>query len=187
MPLDITGNRSASKYSRKEIFMRVLWGFGKIIFRLTPRPCFRFRAWLLRMYGARLGRNFRTYASTHIYYPWNLNVGDDTSLGEWALVYNLGLISIGSRTTVSQRVHLCAGTHDYRDAAMPLLKPPISVGDEVWICADAFVGPNVRIADRAIIGGASAVFSDVAESAIVGGNPAQILKMRDTLSRKEID
>ena len=178
--LDISKNRSAQKYSRKEMLIRILWGFGKILFKLTPRPCFGLRAWLLRVYGAQLGKNFRTYASTQIYYPWNLMVGDDTSLGEWTLIYNLGPITIGSRTTVSQRAHLCAGTHDYNDPAMPLLKPPITIGNEVWICADVFVGPNVQIADRAIIGAASAVFRNVGKSLVVGGNPAEFLAKRDS-------
>ena len=94
------------------------------------------------MFGAQVGRNVNIYPSALIYYPWNLEIGDDSSIGEWALIYNLGTVTIGKRTTISQRVHLCAGTHDYREPTLPLLKPPIIVGDEVWICADAFVGPG---------------------------------------------
>jgi putative colanic acid biosynthesis acetyltransferase WcaF len=176
--IDISANRSATKYTKKELFIRVIWGMGKLIFRLTPRPCFALRRAILRSFGAKVGSGVNIYPSARIYYPWNLEIGDDSSIGEWALIYNLGKVSIGERTTISQRVHLCAGTHDYKKLAMPLIKPPIVVGDEVWICADAFVGPNVKVGDRVIVAAASVVVKDVAASLIVGGNPSKYIKAR---------
>ena len=176
--LDIESNRAAAKYSRKELLLRVLWGFGKLFFRLTPRPCFGLRRGILRVFGARVGSDVNIYPSALIYYPWNLEIGDASSIGEWALVYNLGPVTIGERTTISQRVHLCAGTHDYTDASMPLIKPPIEIGDEVWVCADAFIGPSVSIGPRAIVAAASVVVKDVSSSTIVGGNPAKKIKSR---------
>jgi putative colanic acid biosynthesis acetyltransferase WcaF len=119
------------------------------------------------------------YPSALIYYPWNLVIGDDSSIGEWALVYNLGKVTVGERTSISQRVHLCAGTHDYRDPKMPLLKPAIFIGDEVWVCADAFIGPAVEIEQRAIVAAASVVVKNVAAGLIVGGNPARVIKIRE--------
>lgn len=177
--LDISANRSAQKYSRQELWLRVLWGFGKIAFKLSPRPCFGFRRRLLRAFGAKVGQNVNIYPSALIYYPWNLEIGEDSAIGEWALVYNLGPVTIGSRTTISQRVHLCAGTHDYQDPAMPLIKPPITIGDEVWVCADAFVGPGVTASDRAIVAAASVVVKDVDAWQVVGGNPAKLIKKRE--------
>jgi putative colanic acid biosynthesis acetyltransferase WcaF len=176
--LDIDSNRAASKYTRKELCMRVLWGFGKLAFRLTPRPCFGIRRRILQVFGAKVGSNVNIYPSALIYYPWNLEIGDDSSIGEWALVYNLGRVSIGERVTISQRVHLCAGTHDYKNPAMPLIKPPIEIGDEVWVCADAFVGPSLTIGERAIVAAASVVVKNVSAGAIVGGNPAKEIKIR---------
>ena len=176
--LDIRANRAISKYSKRELLLRVIWGFGKLVFRLTPRPWFGLRRAILRCFGAKVGGNVNIYPSALIYFPWNLEIGDDSSIGEWALIYNLGIVRIGCRTTVSQRVHLCAGTHDYTNPAMPLIKPPITIGDEVWLCADSFVGPGVIVSDRAIVAAASVVVKNVAESTIVGGNPSQVIKQR---------
>ena len=176
--LDIVANRTASKYTKHELFLRVLWGFGKLMFRLTPRPCFGLRRSILRSFGAKVGENVNIYPSATIYYPWNLEIGSGSAIGEWALVYNLGKVSIGSRTTISQRVHLCAGTHDYNDVAMPLVKPPIEIGDEVWICADAFLGPNVKVGNRAVVGAASVVVKNCNAGFIYGGNPAKKIKER---------
>lgn len=179
MELKIKDNRNAIKYSKCELIARVLWSVGRIVFRLTPRPCFKLRRSILRAFGAKLGANVHIYSSALIYYPWNLEMGDESSVGEWALIYNLGKVSIGKRTTISQRVHLCAGTHDYKDPSMPLIKPPIQIGNEVWVCADAFIGPNTVIQDRSIVAAASVVVKDVEQSQIVGGNPAKLIKLRD--------
>jgi putative colanic acid biosynthesis acetyltransferase WcaF len=176
--LDINSNRAAAKYSRKELFLRVLWGFGKLAFRLTPRPCFGLRRAILKAFGAQVGANVNIYPSALIYYPWNLEIGDDSSIGEWALVYNLGLVRIGHRATISQRAHLCAGTHDYRNPALPLIKPPIEIGDEVWVCADAFVGPNVTVANGAVVGARAVVTRNVDSLTVVAGNPAKFVKAR---------
>jgi len=178
MSLDINSNRSAAKYTRKELFLRVLWGFGKLVFRLTPRPFFGLRCAILRSFGAEVGANVNIYPSALIYYPWNLEIGDDSSIGEWALVYNLGRVTIGARTTISQRAHLCAGTHDYRNPTLPLIKPPIVIGDEVWVCADAFIGPSVTVANGAVVGACSVVTRDVKSLAVMAGNPAKFVKTR---------
>ncbi|MBL8564833.1 MAG: hypothetical protein JNM89_03870 [Hyphomicrobiaceae bacterium] len=61
---------------------------------------------------------------------------------------------------------------------MPLTKRPIHVGDEAWICADAFVGPGVTIGARAIVGARAVAMRDVADDAIVVGNPARVIKVR---------
>lgn len=134
---------------------------------------------MLRVFGATVGRNTHIYPSSVIYMPWNLIIGDESSIGEWALIYNLGPITIGSKTTISQRVHLCAGTHDYTDPALPLLKPPIVIRDQAWICADAFVGPNITVGEGAVVGARAVVTKDVEPWAIVAGNPARFIKIRE--------
>ena len=133
------------------------------------------------MFGAKIGQRVNIYPSVLIYFPWNLEIGDDSAIGEWALVYNLGKVTIGKKSTSSHRAHLCAGTHDYRDPFLPLLKPPIVIGDEVWVCADAFVGPGVTIEAGAIVGAASSVFADVSSWNVVGGNPARFIKKREMI------
>jgi len=174
----INQNRSAVKYTKAEQMRRVMWSLGHFFFRCSPRPLFGFRRWLLRLFGATVGKQVHIYSSAHVYFPWNLEIGDWSSIGEWALIYNLGKVSIGSRTTISQRVHVCAGTHDYNRSDMLLLKPSIQIGDDSWICADAFIGPGVTVAEGAIVGARSVVVKDVPSWVVVAGNPVKLIKQR---------
>lgn len=181
--LDIEANRRAVKYSAREQAARVLWGFAAPLFRFSPRPMFGWRRFLLRLFGARIGRKVHVYGSARINMPWNVSVGDYSAIGELVEVYALGPISIGSRVTVSQRAHLCAGTHDYTDPALPLLKPPITIGDQAWICADAFVGPGVTVGEGAVIGARAVAVKDVGPWAVVVGNPAREIRKRELRDR----
>lgn len=178
MSLSIDDNRKAVKYSKKELLLRVFWGVGKVVFLFSPRPCFGFRRIWLRLFGATIGKEVNIYPSAKIYFPWNLVIGDYSAISEWALVYNLGKVTIGKRSTISHRAHICAGTHDYTDPALPLIKPPIEIGDEVWVCADSFIGPGVNVRSGSVIGGASVVTKDVESWTVVAGNPAKYIKKR---------
>ncbi|MFT5705897.1 MAG: putative colanic acid biosynthesis acetyltransferase WcaF [Oceanospirillaceae bacterium] len=178
MPLNIKENRTTQKYPTSTQIKRVLWSVGKVVFRLIPRPFYKPRRAILRLFGASIGAHVNIANTANIYFPWNLKVGDWSSIGEHAYIYNLGQITIAEKTTISQRVHLCAGTHDYHMPTLPLLTPPIVIGEQVWVCADAFVGPNVSIDDGAVIGACSVVTKNVATWNVVAGNPAKFIKNR---------
>lgn len=177
--VDVSANRKARKWTRREQVGRVLWGLATPLFRLSPRPFWGWRRMLLRLFGARVGRDVRIYPSSRIAIPWNLTLGDGSSVGDGAILYALGPITLGPRSTVSQYGHLCAGSHDWRDPTLPLTKPPITVGADVWIAADAFVGPGVTVGDGAIIGARAVVMKDCPPHAILVGNPARQIGTRD--------
>ncbi|TWT52643.1 Chloramphenicol acetyltransferase [Rubripirellula amarantea] len=177
--LDAQANRKARKYAGGEIAARIMWGLVYPIFRCSPRILFGWRRFILRCLGAKIGKNVHIYNSARIFYPWKLEMGDYATIGEHAEIYNLGMVTIQSRATVSQRAHLCAGSHDYNDPALPLLRLPITIGEDSWICADAFVGPNVTVGKGAIVGARAVVMSDVEPWNIVSGNPAKFIKLRE--------
>jgi putative colanic acid biosynthesis acetyltransferase WcaF len=176
--LDISANRRARKYTWSEMVRRVLWSVGKLFFRFSPRPAFGWRRFVLRLFGAEVGKGVHIYNTATIYFPWNLTIGNHSAIGEDAMIYNLGPITIGGGVTISQRAHLCAGTHDHADPTMPLQKPPITVEDQAWVCADAFVGPDVTISEGAVVGARAVAVKDVPAWTIVGGNPATPIKER---------
>ena len=178
VPLKIAACRRARPYGRAEYAGRVLWTLALPLFRFSPRPFFGWRRFVLRLFGARIGNGAHVYPSARVYLPWNLTLGAEASIGEWALIYNLGPVTIGDRATISHRAHLCAGTHDYLDPALPLLRLPIVIGPQAWVCADAFIGPGVTVGEGAVIGAAAVVTRDVEAWSVVGGNPARLIKRR---------
>lgn len=181
--IDTAANRRAKKWTKRELVCRALWDFlSPAFFAWTPRQLWGWRRFVLRVFGAQIGREVQVYPSAKITIPWNLSIGDQSAVGDGAILYALGPIRVGERVTISQRAHLCAGSHDYTDAAMRLTKPPISVGNDAWICADAFVGPGVAVGDRVIVAARGVVVKDVPEGTIVGGNPARLIKQRPPLA-----
>ena len=176
--LQVAHNRKLRPYTRGEYAARVLWALCTPLFRFSPRPLFGWRRFLLRLFGAQVGRNVHVYPSAVIYLPWNLRIDDEASIGEWALVYNLGPVTIGRQATISHRAHLCAGTHDYRHPSLPLQRLPISIGASAWVCADALVGPGVQVGQGAVVAAGAVVVRNVPEWQMVGGNPARPLKQR---------
>ena len=176
--LDIAANRKVAKYSRSELAGRALWGLCRPLFHFSPRICWGWRRWLLRIFGAKVGNHVHIDPSAKIFIPWNLEIGDWSAVGFDALIYNLGPVVIGKKVTISQRAHLCAGTHDFRDPSMQLVKSSITVANDVWICADAFVGPGVTVGTRAIVGARAVAVKDVDGGVVIAGNPARVVGNR---------
>jgi putative colanic acid biosynthesis acetyltransferase WcaF len=183
--IDNVANRAARKYTPSEQLRRVLWGAGRWLLRLSPRPFFAWRRLVLRSFGARIGAQVHIYPSAHIYMPWNIEIGDWAAIGDDALIYNLGKVRIGAHVTISYRAHLCAGTHDFTAPDLPLLKPPIDIKAGVWIGTEAFIGPGVTLGERAIVGARAVVVKNVSAGEIVAGNPARVVGMRATRPRTE--
>ena len=176
MKVSVEENRSATKWSFGVLAVRLLWATLNPFFRFSPRQFWGWRRFMLRAFGARIGRKVHIYPSVVIAIPWTLDIGDLTAVGDRVILYSLGLISIGERTTVSQGVHICAGSHDYSKPDRPLTKKPITIGCDAWICADAFLGPGVSVGNDSIVGARSVVIHDIDDAVMVGGNPARKIK-----------
>lgn len=175
--VDVNTNRASRKYTRREQAGRILWALAWPLFALSPRPFWGWRRFMLRLFGAQIGLDVHIYPSVRIIIPWNLDIGDQVAVGGRAILYSLGKIQLGKRVTISQGAHLCAGSHDWRKPDRPLTKPPIFIEDDVWVCADAFVGPGVTVGKGAILGARTVVMKTVFEGNLVVGNPARIIKV----------
>lgn len=182
--LDIAANRAARKYSRREQCLRGAWAFGRWLVHLSPHPFHGWRRAVLRLFGAKVGRQARVAASAHILMPWNVEIGELAAIGPEVFVYSLGKVRIGRRATVSYRSHICAGTHDFSDPAIPLLKPPVTVEDDAWIGTEAFIGPGVTIGAGAMVAARAVVVKDVEPNTLVGGHPARVIGPRPSVRRR---
>lgn len=143
--------------------------FGSRLFK-------KWRVLVLKCFGAKIEWSSHIYASVKIWAPWNLEIGANSSLGPNVDCYNQGRISIGTNTVISQKTYLCASTHDYTKIDFALILKPITIGNGVWIAADAFIGPGVCIENNAVIAARSVIIKNVVANAIMGGNPAKLIK-----------
>jgi putative colanic acid biosynthesis acetyltransferase WcaF len=163
-----------SEYARKLCWFTV----RNCIFRWIPGRIRGARRGLLRVFGANIAAGVNIAPSVRIRHPWLFTIGEHSAIGDNVEIYNLGPIMIGEHTVISQNAHLCAGTHDYTKPDLPLIRASITIGSGVWICADAFIGPNVTIGNNALIAARAVVTKDVPANVIVGGNPAKVIKHR---------
>ena len=83
-PLNIEACRKIKSYSRREYFLRIIWSIFNPLFYFSPRSFFAWRSFLLRLFGAKIGKKVHIYPSVKIYLPWNLEIGDFSCIGEWS-------------------------------------------------------------------------------------------------------
>jgi len=103
---------------------------------------------------------------------------DYSCIGPYVICYSGGGVRIGAHATVSQYSHLCTSSHDYEHPNMPQTFAAIVIEDQVWVAADAFIGPGVVVRRGAVVGARASVFKDVEPWDVVGGNPAKFIKKR---------
>ncbi len=158
---------------------RALWEMlVKPLFRLMPRRANGARIYLLRMMGAKIGHTCLIEAGVNILMPWNLELGDYAAIGRGTEILNFARVSVGAMTVVSQRSHLCAGSHDYTHPHFPLASRPITIGPECWIATEAFIGPGVTVGRGAVVGARSVAMKSLPEWTVCAGNPCQPIKPR---------
>lgn len=150
-----------------------------ILFRPFALPIFKgWRSFILRIWGAKIGKGSVIHASSNIWAPWNLEVGQRTCIGPNTIIYNPGKIILGNKVAISQYSYLCTATHNYESKLHTLYWKTIYIHDRAWVAADSFVGPGVTIGEGAVIGARAVVFKDVEPWTVVGGNPAKYIKDR---------
>lgn len=165
--------------TRGERALAVLWATVRtLLFRPSPPFAHPWRVLLLKSFGAKVGRRVRLEPSILVRHPWRLTIGDDCVIAHRVIFDCMGEITIRRGTRISQYVHLCAGTHEYTRPDMQIVRRPITVGEEVWIAADVFIGPGVTIEDRAIVAARSSVFHDLTGGMIAAGEPATVRRPR---------
>lgn len=178
MPVEISHRKN--EHGLRNKVGRVLWAIvWATLFRPSPRPLHAWRCFLLRLFGATIGKQAHPYPKARIWAPWNLQMDAHACISDDVDCYCVARIHIGEHATVSQYSFLCSASHDYSDRTFPLVTAPITIGAGAWVAADVFVGPGVTIGEGAVVGARSSVYKDVEPWAVVAGNPARFIKRRE--------
>lgn len=156
-----------------------LWYFINALFvRASWNPFMKPKIWLLRLFGAKIGRGLVLKNNVTIKSPWNLVVGDNCWIGENVWIDNLDKVYIGSNVCISQGAMLLTGNHDYTISSMPYRNAPIRINDGAWIGAQATVCPGVIVQENAILTVGSVATKDMDENGVYQGNPAGKIRER---------
>jgi len=182
-----TSRLQPAEISANNKMARAVWSVVYLfLFRPSPRIFHFWRAFLLRCFGAKIGSAVRIYPSVRIWAPWNLTMRDGSCLGEYVDCYCVTGIVLQKNAVVSQYSFLCAASRDISSLDKPLMVGAITIGENAWVAADAFVGPGVSIGEGAVVSARASVFKDVQAWAVVAGNPAVFIKQRVVKDQKKV-
>lgn len=171
---------TSASFSLTHRVRRQIWNIiCLLLFKPSPRPLHAWRAVLLRIFGAKIGKGVHIYPGAKIWAPWNLVVDDYVGIADGVTIYNMDIIRIGAYSVISQGAHLCGGSHDYNSSNFQLYAKPITLGEHVWICAEAFVSLGVNIPDGVVVGARSLVTKSILKPwTVCAGHPAKQIGQR---------
>jgi putative colanic acid biosynthesis acetyltransferase WcaF len=179
MPVDLSKFNNSWFNPGRGFLIRTIWHFVNVLFLQTSfNPSSKFKIIFLRLFGAKVGKGVVLKPSINVKYPWNLEIGDHTWIGEEVWLDSLDKITIGNNCCISQGVYFCTGNHDWTDPAFGLIVKPISVEDGAWVGARATVLPGVTVKSHSIVTAGSVIAKDTEAYGIYVGNPAVKVKER---------
>lgn len=163
---------------RSKVTVQLWWIIENSVFRLSPQVFYGWRRFLLRLFGAKIGKNVKIRSTVKITYPWKVEVGENSWVGDDCVLYSLGEIKIGKNVALAHKVYLNTGGHNYKVSTFDIFSKPVFIEDECWITNDVYVAPGIIIGKGAIIGARSTVLQDMPEGMICFGSPAKPIKSR---------
>lgn len=168
-----------SPWTLSQRIKMMVWEYVWLFFCIwTPKPANSWRLFWLKLFGCKIyGKPF-VHQRARIQIPWNLILHNRACLGDRANAYTLGVVEILENATVGQEVYLCTGTHAFNKPSMNLITAKITIGQNVFIGARAFIMPGLTIGNNAIIGAGSLVTKNVEANSVMAGNPAKFIKFR---------
>lgn len=156
-----------------------LWYFVNAIFvRASWNPFMWIKVFLLRLFGAKIGKGLVVKNNVIIKSPWNIAIGDNVWLGEACWIDNLDKVAIGNNVCISQGAMILTGNHDYSCSNFPYRNAPVVINDGAWIGAKSVVCPGVIVEENAVLTVGSIATKNMEANLVYQGNPAVAVRER---------
>ena len=159
-------------------FVEAIWNLVQALFISSFLPGSTHRRFLLKLFGAQIGRRVTIKPGVRVKFPWRLIVTDDVWIGEGVWIDNLAYVVVGANACLSQGAYLCTGSHNWSASSFDLITKPITIGQSAWIAARGTVGPGVTVGEGAVLTLGSTASADLEPWCIYSGIPAQQVKER---------
>ena len=166
-------------------WFELLWIAVLTLFVRSWIPGSWHRCWLLRLFGAQIGRGVCIKPGVRVKFPWRLVVGDHVWIGEDVWIDNLAEVEIGSHCCLSQGAYLCTGSHDWSRESFDLVVKGIRVESHAWIAARSTVAPGVIVGEGAVLGLGSMASRNLDPWTVYSGVPARAVRARLVTSEWE--
>lgn len=163
---------------RSKLTVQIWWLVQAVFFRLSPQALYGWRRFLLRSFGAKIGKKVIIRPSVKTTYPWKVSIGDYSWIGDDVVLYSLGNIDIGSNTVISQRSYICTGSHKYNSESFDIYAEKVTIGNKCWLATDVYVAPSCTIGDFTVVGARSTVLENLPSNKVCVGSPARPIKDR---------
>jgi len=162
--------------------VRALWYFVNIGFFKSSFPFYGFKRFLLRLFGAKVGKGLIIKPHVSIKYPWKLTVGNYVWIGEYVWIDNLAHVTLKDNSCISQGAMLLCGNHNYKRTTFDLVVAEITLEEGAWAGAKTVVCPGVKLGSHSLLTVGSIATHNLEPYWIYQGNPAQKIKMREIKS-----
>lgn len=159
---------------------RILWFYvSALVFKTSLFPSSALKVFMLKLFGATVGKRVVIRHCLNIKYPWFLTVGDFSWIAEEVWIDNLVPVKIGSHVCLSQGAMLLTGNHHYSRQTFDLITGEINLGDGVWIGTKSMVCPGVSAEEHAVLTAGSIATKNMDAYCIYQGNPAVQIRQRE--------
>lgn len=158
---------------------QALWYICNVLFFINPLVASSaLKVFLLRLFGAQIGKNVNIKPGVNIKYPWKLAIGNHTWIGEKVWIDNLAPVTIAENVCISQGAMLLTGNHNFSTITFDLRVAPVVIGAGTWIGAKSVVCPGVTAHSHSVLTVNSVASKDMEAYTIYQGNPAVKIKDR---------
>jgi|SRR3989344_2029173 len=163
----------------KQRILAILLEFEVFLLHIVGHiPVHHLRRFYYRLTGVTIGKGSSIHMGTRFYNPVNITIGQDTIIGEDAVLDGRDELIIGNHVAIATGVMLLNSQHEINDELFSPSTAPIIIEDYVFIGPRAIIQPGVRVGKGAIVAAGAVVVKDVPPFAIVGGVPAKIIGER---------
>ena len=167
------------EYHPGNLVKRIIWYVVNVLFFINPFSLWTgLKVFLLRLFGAKVGKGLVIKPNVNIKYPWKLKIGNHVWIGERVWIDNLADVVLEDNVCLSQGAMLLTGNHDYGKVTFDLITADIVIEEGSWIGAHAVVCPGVTCHTHAVLSVNSVASMDLQAYGIYRGNPAEKVKDR---------
>lgn len=163
----------------RSLITRVAWYFVNRAFFKSSFPFYAPKRFLLKLFGAKIGKGLIIKPHVSIKYPWRLTIGNHVWIGEQVWIDNLAQVTLKDNSCVSQGAMLLCGNHNYKKTTFDLVVGEIMLEEGAWAGAKTVVCPGVVLGSHCLLTAGSIATGSLEANWIYQGNPAVKIKPRE--------